>query len=181
MYSNIIYALYDISQFLGPRPLGPFSTILAPQIFIIISHMLFMTFDNSSAQGLPAHFPQAGVPPNPYWNIVCPLYDICVGLKALRPLQILTEIAHILFVTFANSWALIKPLDPFSTIGGPSTSPLKYHTFSLWHLLVLEPKALCPIFHNLQAFQILLKISHILLVTFASSWAEGLPAHSPQF
>ena len=61
---------------------------------------------------LPAHFPQSGALPNPCWNITHSLYDICdfwasvpsrAILPNLEPLQILTEISHILFMTFANS------------------------------------------------------------------------------
>ena len=52
---------------LVPEPIFP--NLEPPQILTEISHILFMTFANSGPQCLPAHFPQSGAPPNPYWNI----------------------------------------------------------------------------------------------------------------
>ena len=68
-------------------------------------------------------------------------------------------------------------LSPFSPIWSPSKSLLKYHTFSLWHLLILGLSASRPIFTNLEPFQILIEISHILFITFANSGPQCLPAH----
>jgi hypothetical protein len=41
------------------------------------------------------------------------------------------------------------PCGPFPPIRALSQSLLKYYTFSLWHLLILKPGALRPIFPNL--------------------------------
>ena len=63
---------------LGPEAGRPFfSNLESLQILTEISHIFFITFANSWPQGLPAHFPQSGAPPNPYWNITHSLYDIC--------------------------------------------------------------------------------------------------------
>ena len=75
-----------------------------------------------------AHFPQSGAPPNPYWNITHSLYDIC------------------------EFWASVPP-GPFSPIWSPSKSLLKYHTFSLWHLLILGLSASWSISPNLGSLQ----------------------------
>ena len=54
---NITHSLYDICQFLGPRPPGPFSPLCrAFSILIEVSYILFMTFANSWAHSLLAHF-----------------------------------------------------------------------------------------------------------------------------
>ena len=68
--------------------------------------ILFITFANSWPQGLPAHFPQSGPPPIPYWNMPHSLYNIY------------------------QFWAPVPP-GPFSPIWTPSQSLSKYATFSL--------------------------------------------------
>ena len=109
---------------LGPKASRPIFSNLGPlSILTEILHILFMTFANSLAQGLPAYFAQSGVPPNPYWNITHSLYDICQFLGPMPP-------------------------RPFSSIWAPSKSLLKYYTFSVWHLLILGPRASQPILHT---------------------------------
>ena len=52
-------------EFKRPMPPGPFSLLWAPSKSLLeILHFFFVTFANSWAQGLPAHFPQSGATPN---------------------------------------------------------------------------------------------------------------------
>ena len=137
---------------LVPEPIFP--NLEPLQILTEISHILFMTFANSGPQCLPAHFPQSGAPPNPYWNMPHSSYHIC------------------------QFWAPVPP-GPFSPIWAPSQPLLKYNTFSLWHLPILGLSASRPIFPNLEPLRILTEISHILFMTFANSGPQCLPAHFP--
>ena len=99
----------------------------------------------------------------------------------LGPLSILTEILHILVMTFANS--LAQGLPAYFSQSGVPPNPYWNITHSLYHIcqfLGPMPPAR-PIFLNLGTLQILTKILHLFCMTFANSWAQGLPAHFAHF